>query len=115
MDHCLQGSNRVYKIALHITDGREIMPDYRVKISEKTDDDIEHHHYFITAKDEEEAKKFAMTFMEHFIDDDNDPEIIENGYTFYNKAVIVRLESIKVTTKEQFKEFLLKLHTINMT
>jgi hypothetical protein len=91
------------------------MPDYRIKISEKTDDDVENHHYLITAKDEEEAKKFAMKFMEHFVDDDNNPEIIENGYTFYNKAVIVRLESIKETTKEQFKEFLLKLHTINMT
>lgn len=91
------------------------MPDYRIKISETTDDDLDHHHYLVNAKDEKEARKFAMKFMERFIDDDNDPEIIENGYTFYNKAVIVRLESIKETTKEQFKEFLLKLHTINMT
>jgi len=91
------------------------MPDYRIKISEAQDDDVENHHYLITAKDETEARKFAMKFMANFIDDDNDPEIIENGYTFYNKAVIVRLESIKETTKEQFKEFLLKLHTINMT
>ena len=53
--------------------------------------------------------------MERFIDDDENPEKIENGYTFYNKAVIVRLESIKDTTKERFKEFLLKIHTINMT
>ena len=56
-----------------------------------------------------------MRFMERFIDDDNDPEIIENGFTFYNKAVVVKIESIKETTKEQFKDFLLKLHTINMT
>ena len=91
------------------------MPDYRIKISETKDEDLEHHHYLVAAKDEKEAKKFAMMFMKSFIDDDDDPEIIENGYTFYNKAVIVRLESIKETTKEQFKEFLLKLHTINMT
>ena len=91
------------------------MPDYRVKISETKDEDLEHHHYLVTAKDEKEAKKFTMMFMKCFIDDDDDPEIIENGYTFYNKAVIVRLESIKETTKEQFKEFLLKLYTINMT
>lgn len=90
------------------------MPDYRVKISEKTDEDLEYHHYLVTAKDEKEAKKFAMMFMESFIDDDNDPETIENGYTFYNKAVIVKLDSIKQTTKEQFKDFLLKLYTINM-
>jgi hypothetical protein len=90
------------------------MSDYRVKISETQDEDIEYHHYLVTAKDEKEAKAFAMRFMERFIDDDNDPEIIENGYTFYNKAVIVRLESIKETTKEKFKDFLLKIHTINM-
>jgi len=91
------------------------MPDYRVKISETQDEDLEHHHYLVTAKDETEAKEFAMKFMKHFFDDDDDPEKNENGYAFYNKAVMVRLESIKETTKEQFKEFLLKLHTINMT
>lgn len=90
------------------------MPDYRVKISETRDEDVERHHYLVTAKDEKEARKFVMMFMKHFIDDDDDPEIIENGYTFYNKAVIVKLESIKETTKEQFKDFLLKIHTINM-
>ena len=78
------------------------------------EEDVEHHHYLVTAKNEDEARKFTMRFMERFIDDDNDPEIIENGYTFYNKAVVVKLESIKETTKEQFKDFLLKLHTINM-
>ncbi|PKN70182.1 MAG: hypothetical protein CVU54_07280 [Deltaproteobacteria bacterium HGW-Deltaproteobacteria-12] len=90
------------------------MPDYRVKISETRDEDLEQHHYLVTAKDEKEAKKLTMKFMERFIDDDNDPEEIENGYTFYNKAVVVKLESIKETTKEKFKEFLLNLHTINM-
>jgi hypothetical protein len=91
------------------------MPDYRIKISETQNDDREYHHYLVTAKDEEEAKMFTMKFMERFIDDDNDPDKIENGFTFYNKEVIVRLESIKETTKEKFKEFLLKIHTINMT
>jgi len=90
------------------------MPDYRVKISETRDEDMEHHHYLVTAKDEKEAKKYVMRFMERFIDDDNDPDKIEDGYTFYNKAVIVRLESIKETTKDKFKDFLLKIHTINM-
>lgn len=90
------------------------MPDYRVKISETTDGDLEYHHYLVTAKDETEARRHTMKFMERFIDDDNDPAIIENGYTFYNKAVVVRLEAIKETTKDKFKEFLLKLHTINM-
>ena len=91
------------------------MPDYWIKISEAEDEDLKHHHYLITAENESEAKKSAMKFMERFIDDDENPEKIENGYTFYNKAVIVRLESIKDTTKERFKEFLLKIHTINMT
>ena len=91
------------------------MPDYRIKISETQNEDREYHHYLVTAKDEEMAKMFTIKFMERFIDDDNDPEKIENGYTFYNREVIVQLESIKETTKEKFKEFLLKIHTINMT
>ncbi len=90
------------------------MPDYRIKISETQDEEREYHHYLVTAKDEEEAKMFAMKFMKRFIDDDNDPDLIENGYTFYNNEVFIRLESIKETTKEKFKEFLLKIHTINM-
>ena len=60
-------------------------------------------------------KKYAMKFMEHFIDDNDHPEEIDDGYTFCNKAVIVRLESIKETTKEKFKEFLLKVHSIDIT
>lgn len=91
------------------------MPDYWIKISETEDDDLKHHHYLITAESEKEAKASAMKFMARFIDDDDDPEKVENGYTFYNKAVIVRFESIKETTKEKFKEFLLKIHTIDMT
>lgn len=90
------------------------MPDYWIKISETEDEDLKHHHYLITAKDEKEAKNHAMKFMERFIDDDDDPEKIEDGYTFCNKAVAVRLESIKATTQERFKEFLLRTHTINM-
>lgn len=91
------------------------MPDYWIKISETENEDPKYHHYLITAKDESEARKSAMKFMERFIDDDDDPDKIENGYAFYNKALFVRLASIKNTTKEQFKEFLLQLHTINMT
>ena len=91
------------------------MSDYWIKISEMENEDLTHHHYLITANSGSEAKQSALKFMERFIDDDDNPEKIENGYTFYNKAVIVRLESIKETTKEQFKEFLLKLHTIDMT
>lgn len=91
------------------------MPDYWIKISETEDEDLKHHHYLITANDEGEAKVSAMKFMERFMDDDDHPEKIVNGYTFYNKEVTVRLESIKDTTKERFGEFLLKIHTINMT
>jgi hypothetical protein len=91
------------------------MPDYWIKISETEEEDVKHHHYLITAEDEKEAKASAMKFMERFFDDDDNPVRIENGYTFYNKAVIVRIESIKDTTKNRFKEFLLKIHTIDMT
>lgn len=91
------------------------MPDYWIKISETEDEDLKHHHYLITAANEGDARESAMRFMERFIDDDDSPEKIKNGYAFYNKAVMVRLETIKETTKEQFKNFLLKIHTINMT
>jgi hypothetical protein len=90
------------------------MPDYWIKINETENEELRHHHYLITAKSERDAKKLVTKFMERFIDDDEDPEKIENGYAFYNKAVLVRLAAIKETTKEQFKEFLLKAHTINM-
>ncbi|HOC60549.1 MAG: hypothetical protein KBA28_10580 [Syntrophaceae bacterium] len=91
------------------------MPDYWVKISETEEEDMNRHHYLITADDESGAKKAAMQFMARFIDDDENPERIEDGYTFYNKAIVVHLESIKETTKDKFKDFLLKLHTINMS
>ncbi len=91
------------------------MPEYWVKISETIDEDLHRHHYLIKAPNEAEAKKSAMMFMERFVDDDDNPEKIEDGFTFCNNGVVVRLESIKPTTKEKFKEFLLKLHTIDMT
>jgi hypothetical protein len=90
------------------------MSDYWIKISETENEEQKQHHYLIAAKDEREAKKRAVKFMERFIDDDEHPEKIDNGYAFYNKAVFVRLVSIKETTKEKFKDFLLKSHTINM-
>jgi hypothetical protein len=68
------------------------MPDYWIKISETEDEDLRHHHYLITAKDVNEAKQSAMKFMERFIDGDDEPQEIDNGYTFCNKAVVVRLE-----------------------
>ena len=91
------------------------MPDYWIKISETEGDDLKHHHYLISAEDTKQARQAAMKFMARFIDDDNDPEPIGDGYTFYNKAVVVQLASIKETSKEKFKEFLLKVHTIDMT
>jgi hypothetical protein len=90
------------------------MPDYWIKITETEGEEQKNHHYLITADSEHEAKKFTMKFMERFVDDDDDPEKIENGFAFYNKAVFIRLASVRETTKEQFKEFLLKTHTINM-
>jgi hypothetical protein len=90
------------------------MPAYWVKISETEEEDLKRHHYLISAENENEARRSALMFMEHFIDDDEHPEKIDNGYTFYNNAIVVRLESIKETTKEKFKDFLLKIHTIDM-
>jgi len=91
------------------------MQDYWIKISESEEDEIKYHHFLITAPDQTAARKFAMEFISRFIDDDEDPEAIENGYSFYNKAVFVRLVSIKETTKDKFKDFLLKLHTIDLS
>ena len=91
------------------------MADYWIKITESEEDELRHHHYLITAKDEREARRLALKFIEHFIDDDDNPDVIENGYAFYNKAVFVRLSDIKETTKERFKDFLLKTHTINLS
>ena len=91
------------------------MPDYWIKISETEEDERTYHNYLITAKDRREARSLAMTFMERFIDYDADPDKIENGFVFCNNAIFVRLVAIKETTKEEFKEFLLKTHTINMS
>ncbi len=91
------------------------MPDYWVKISETDEDELTYHNYLITANDKQEAKSFAMKFMERFVDYDDNPDKIENGYVFCNNAVFVRLVDIRETTKEEFKDFLLKTHTINMT
>jgi hypothetical protein len=91
------------------------MQDYWIKITETEDEELRNHHYLITANDEREAKKLALKFMEHFIDDDDNPEKIDNGYSFHNNAIFVRLSEIKETTKEQCKKFLLNIHTINMT
>jgi hypothetical protein len=90
------------------------MPDYWIKMTETENEELRHHHYLITAKDEREAKKIALKFMEHFIDDDENPEKIVDGYSFYNNEIFVRLTNIKETTKDRFKEFLLKTHTINL-
>ena len=91
------------------------MPDYWIKISETEDEEIRNHHYLITATDEREAKRLALKFMERFVDDDENPEKIDNGFSFHNNGIFVRLSKIKETTKEQFMKFLLKIHTINMT
>jgi hypothetical protein len=90
------------------------MQDYWIKISESEEDEIKYHHFLITAQDQTAARKFAMSYIERFIDDDEDPEVIEDGYSFYNRGVFVRLVSIKETGREAFKNFLLKLHTIDM-
>jgi hypothetical protein len=63
------------------------MPDYWIKITEREEEDIRHHHYLIEAKDEKEARKLALRFMERFIDDDENPEKIDEGYSFYNNAI----------------------------
>jgi len=91
------------------------MQDFWIKISESEDDEIKYHHFLITAQNQVAARKFAMSFIERFIDDDENPESIEDGYAFYNRGVFVRLVSIKETTKEAFKNFLLKLHTIDLS
>ena len=94
---------------------RGFMPDYWIKISETEDEEVTNHHYLITATDERKAKNLAMKFMERFIDDDDHPETIDNGFSFHNNGIFVRLSQVKETTKEQFKNFLLKIHTINLS
>lgn len=91
------------------------MQDYWIKISESENDEIKYHHFLLTAQNQAAARKFAMAFIERFIDDDEHPDAIEDGYSFYNKGVFVRLVSMKETTKEAFKNFLLRLHTIDLS
>lgn len=91
------------------------MPDYWIKITETEEEDLKNHHYLITAKDESEARKYAMKFIERFIDGDENPDKIDNGFAFYNNSIFVRLSDVKETTKEHFKDFLLKIHTIDMS
>jgi hypothetical protein len=111
---CVPGGDVVKPAARHHEQPGGTMPDYWIKITEREDEDIRHHHYLIEAKDEKEARKLALRFMERFIDDDENPEKIDDGYSFYNNAILVKLSDVKETTKEQFKEFLLKTHTINL-
>ncbi|HOK07072.1 MAG TPA: hypothetical protein PK836_10385 [Syntrophales bacterium] len=88
------------------------MIDYWVKITEKEEDEIRRHHYLVTAADEREARRVAMDFVRHFCDEDDDPEVIKDGYSFFNRAVTVQITDIRETTREEFKDFLLKIHTI---
>ncbi len=88
------------------------MPDYWVKITEKEDDKIQRHHYLVTARDVSEARRIAQEFIEHFCDEDDSPEMVADGYAFCNKAIIVHIADIRETTREAFKDFLLKMHTI---
>ena len=88
------------------------MADYWVKITEKEDEEIRRHHYLVTATDVKEARKVAQDYISHFCDEDENPEIVDDGFAFCNRAIMVRVTDIKETTKEEFKEFLLKIHTI---
>lgn len=88
------------------------MADYWVKIMEREDEEITRHHYLVTANDAKEARKVAQEFISHFCDEDTEPEMIDGGYAFCNRAITVNITDIKETTKEEFKNFLLKIHTI---
>jgi hypothetical protein len=88
------------------------MTDYWVKITEKEDEEIRRHHYLVTANDIKEARRMAHEFISHFCDEDDDPETVGEGFAFCNRAIIVNIADIKETTKEEFMNFLLKVHTI---
>lgn len=88
------------------------MPDYWVKITEKEDEDIRRHNYMVTADDMIEARKVAHEFISHFCDEDNDPEAIGEGFAFFNRAITVQISDIRETTKDEFKDFLLKINTL---
>ncbi len=88
------------------------MTDYWVKITEKEDEEMRRHHYLVTASDMKEARKVVQEFIRHFCDEDDDPEMIDDGFAFFNRAITVHITEIKETTKEEFKDFLLRGHTI---
>ena len=88
------------------------MDDYWIKIIEEEEDEIKRHHYLATARNLGEARKTALSFIENFFDEDDNPDPIPDGFAFYNHAIKVRITDIKVTTKEEFKTFLLTMHTI---
>ena len=88
------------------------MSDYWIKILEKEDEEVKRHHYLVTAKDLAEARKAALSFIGNFYDEDDNPDPIPDGFAFYNHAIEVRITDIKATTKDDFKNFLLTMHTI---
>ena len=88
------------------------MTDYWVKITEKEDEEIRRHHYLVTAENIAEARKVAQEFIKQFCDEDDEPEAIADGFAFCNRAITVHIADIRETTKEEFKDFLLKTHTI---
>ena len=88
------------------------MGDYWIKILEEEEEETKRHHYLVTAKDLAEARKAALSFIGHFCDEDDNPDPIPDGFAFYNHAIKVRITDVKATTKEDFKNFLLTMHTI---
>ncbi len=88
------------------------MTDFWVKITEKEDEEIRRHHYLVTADDIKEARKVAQEFIKHFCDEDDEPEAVADGFAFCYRAITVHIADIRETTKEEFKDFLLKTHTI---
>lgn len=90
------------------------MQYYWLKISEEEEGegDIQRHHYIVSANDINEARKIAREFIRNFFEDDENPEPIKDGFSFYNNAVNVRLTDVKETTKEEFTQFIFKLHSI---
>ena len=88
------------------------MTDFWVKITEKEDEEIRRHHYLVTAENIPDARKVAQEFIKHFCDEDDEPEAIADGFAFCNRAITVHIADIRETTKEEFKDFLLKTHTI---
>jgi len=66
------------------------------------------HHYLVTARDTIEQKKsrknsFSTSATKMMI-----RKWLPTGYAFLHKAIIVHIADIKETTKEAFKDFLLK-------